>query len=205
MTISTIVYDIGQVLIAWDANRVWSRLMSADEVETFLAESDFARINHEVDAGLSVAEAAARIRAHSPAHADAFQHYFDNFDDSLAGLVPGSHDLVSELDAAGYRLLGLSNWSRETFHHALAAAPALGLLEEIMVSGEVGLAKPDPAIFDLLISTFGLVPAATVFIDDSPPNIDAAHAAGLHALLFTDVPTLRTQLVGLGVNLAPVG
>ena len=71
--------------------------------------------------------------------------------------------------------------------------------EDIVVSGEVKLAKPDPRIFALTIERCRLEPARTVFIDDSPRNVEAGSNAGLHALHFTSSQQLRSDLVGLGL------
>jgi 2-haloacid dehalogenase len=119
----------------------------------------------------------------------------ERFADSLPGPVPGSAELVEELRAAGVRLLGLTNWSAQTFPHAVPAAPAIGLLEDVLVSGHEGIAKPDPAIFRLLAERYGLDPARTLFADDSPRNVAAAAAEGYVAVLFTDAATLRADLV----------
>ena len=67
------------------------------------------------------------------------------------------------------------------------------------MSGEERVAKPDPAIFAVLVRRHGLDPARTVFVDDSPVNVEAAEAAGLPGLLFTDAASLRADLQAAGV------
>lgn len=197
--ITTVVYDLGQVLIGWDPNRVWSRTMSPEQIAEFTETIDFRALNHTLDAGRPFADAHAHVAAAWPAHALPLRQYWDAFADSLTGPIPGSAELVADLHAAGIRLLGLTNWSAETFHHARVAAPALGYLESILVSGEEGLAKPDPAIFSLLIERYRLVPAETVFIDDSVANVEAAAAIGLRTVRFTTTARLRADLARLGL------
>ncbi|MPV49326.1 MULTISPECIES: HAD family phosphatase [unclassified Pseudactinotalea] len=197
--VSTVVYDLGQVLIGWDPNRVWSRTMSPEQISEFTETINFRALNHSLDAGRPFEDAHAQVRATWPAHALPLRQYWDAFADSLTGPIPGSAELVAELHAAGIRLLGLTNWSAETFHHAREAAPALGLLEDILVSGREGVAKPDPAIFSLLIDRFGLRPAETVFVDDSLPNVEAAEAAGLRGIHFRSTADLRRRLADLGL------
>ena len=119
--------------------------------------------------------------------------------DSIPGPVAGSARLVRDLLSAGVRVLGLTNWSAETFHHAEPAAPVIGLLEDVLVSGQVGIAKPDPRIFRLLASRYALEPGRTVFTDDSAPNVAAAAAEGFDAVLFTDADDLRADLVRRGL------
>jgi HAD superfamily hydrolase (TIGR01509 family) len=70
-----------------------------------------------------------------------------------------------------------------------------------VVSGEEGLVKPDPAIFDLFLSRAGLAAADCVFIDDSEANVAGARDVGMHALHFRDPATLRGDLRALGFDL----
>src|SRR5699024_7958425 len=120
--------------------------------------------------------------------------------DSLTGPITGSYELVKSLKDADYRLLGLTNSSEETIDHAHAVAPAVVLMEAIVVSGEVGMIKPDPQIFHYLLETYSVDPQDAVFIDDSHANVAAARRVGLAAIQFRDVPALRQELSKLGVS-----
>jgi 2-haloacid dehalogenase len=79
----------------------------------------------------------------------------------------------------------------------------LGLFEDIIVSGEVGVAKPDPEIFEILRKRIGHDLGACIFIDDSAANIEAAGRAGLDTILFTDTGHLRRDLLVRGLPLSP--
>jgi putative spermidine/putrescine transport system ATP-binding protein len=83
-------------------------------------------------------------------------------------------------------LYALSNWSAETFPVALERYPFLGWFDGIVISGEVGAAKPDVRIFQALIDRHEIEPAETVFVDDNEPNVTAAAAMGFIALRFHD-------------------
>lgn len=198
-TIGTVVLDLGNVLVEWDPRVVWARTMSDAEIEQFLEQSGFAELNRSLDGGRRYHEARADLAARHPEHVGALDAYWDAFPETLVRPVPGMAELVAELDAGGTRLLGLSNWSAETYHHAPVAAPAIALLEDVLVSGRVRLAKPDPAIFELLISRFDLDPSRTLFVDDSEANVAAARGVGLHAHHFTGAEPLRAELVHRGV------
>lgn len=198
-TITTVVFDLGNVLIGWDPGRVWSRTLSAAEIETFLEEARFEQVNRSLDGGRTYADARAELHERAPHHVATLDAYWNDFAGALTGPIPGTEELVSELVERGVRLIGLTNWSAETVHHAPVAAPAIGMLEDLLVSGREGLLKPDPAIFELLIERFGLVPDQAVFIDDVKANVDGAASVGLHALLFEGVEGLRRDLRSLGV------
>lgn len=198
-TIDAVVYDLGNVLIGWEPYAAFDGL-SREEVDRFFAESSFLEHNHAQDAGRSWAELRALLAGVDPRHGELVDLYVTNFARTLTGPVPGSAALVDELDAAGIALYGLTNWSAELFHHAQPAAPSIGRLRGIVVSGEVGLAKPDPAIFDLTTERFGLTPARTVFVDDSVRNVEAAAERGYVAVHFTTTHAFRSRLRELGVD-----
>ena len=196
---TTVVFDLGGVLIDWDPRHLYRRLLPEDEIEEFLDEVGFAAWNYAQDAGGSWDEAVERLAARHPHRRELIAAYPARFPETLAGPVPGSVELLRDLHAAGVRLLALTNWSAETYPHAEATFDFLTLFEDIVVSGAEGIAKPDPAVFALLVDRYRLDPAATVFVDDSPVNVAAAAAAGLRAVRFTDADTLRGDLSRLGL------
>src|SRR5699024_8782109 len=144
----------------------------------FAEEADFAALNSASDSGVHVAEAVSLAAATDPRHAENVSLYFEHFEKSLTVPIDSQSADDTDLKASGTRLLGLSNWSAETFHHAPQVAPAITQLEDVVVSGREGLIKPDPAIFEILRERFGLDPVRTVFIDDLPANVEAARSLG---------------------------
>jgi 2-haloacid dehalogenase len=117
----------------------------------------------------------------------------------LGGEIPGTVAVLAELRAAGVPLYALSNWSAETFRLTRGRFPFLEWFDGLVVSGEEGVTKPDRRIFELLIERFGLVPAATVFVDDSAANVTAARDLGLDAVRFRDAGGLRRDLAARGL------
>jgi 2-haloacid dehalogenase len=194
-----VVFDLGGVLVDWDPRYLYDQLLPADEVDAFLDEVGFAAWNLQQDAGASWAEAVRRHGALYPHRRELLAAYPARFPETLGGEVPGSVTLLRELHDAGVRLLALTNWSAETFPHARARFDWLDLFEDVVVSGVEGVAKPDPAIFRLLLDRHGLCAATTVFVDDSPANVQAAADLGLTALLFRTADDLRADLKRLGL------
>jgi len=201
-TPTTVVFDLGGVLIDWDPRHLYRRLLPEDEVEPFLDEIGFREWNHAQDAGGSWDEAVERLASRHPQRRDLIAAYPARFPETMTGPVPGTVELLRELHAGGTRLLALTNWSAETYPYAEATFEFLGLFEDVVVSGVEGVAKPDPALFTLLVERYELDPAATVFVDDSPANVEAAATAGLQALRFTDADALRGALSRLGLPIA---
>ena len=198
-TPTAVVFDLGGVLIRWDPRHLYRQLMPEDEVDAFLDEVGFGAWNHEQDSGGLWGRAVEEHAALFPHRRALLAAYPARFPDSLDGPVEGTVAILEQLHAAGTRLVALTNWSAELFPHAEATFDFLALFEGIVVSGREGVAKPDPAVFDLLLSRYDLDPAGTVFVDDSPANVAAAAAAGLTALVFTGPDRLRADLSRLGL------
>ena len=197
---ATVVFDLGGVLIDWDPRHLYRRLFDdPDEMESFLAEVTTAEWNAHQDAGRPWAEAIEILVAEHPERRELIEAYHRRWSEMLAGEIPGTVDVLADLRASGVRLVALSNWSAEMFPVARERFDFLAWFEGIVVSGEVGVSKPDRRIFEHLAEQFGIEPAATVFIDDSPANIDVAAALGFRAIQFSDATALRLELTRLGL------
>ena len=197
---TTVVFDLGGVLIDWDPRYLYRQLFDdPDEMESFLAEVTTAEWNAHQDAGRPWAEAIELLVAEHPERQELIEAFHARWPEMLAGEIPGTVHVLAELRAAGVRLVALSNWSAEMFPIARERFDFLAWFEGIVISGDVGVNKPDRRIFELLIDRFGIEPAAALFIDDSAANVDAAAALGFHAIHFTDPTALRVELVRLGL------
>lgn len=201
--VTTVVFDLGNVLIQWNPRNLFRQIYGADEagMEFFLSEVCNTAWNEQQDRGRPWKDAIAEAIARHPAHEANIKAYFERWAEMIPGEVEGTVDVLAQLRALGVRLLALTNWSAETFHIAEARFPFLQWFEGIVVSGREGLIKPDPAIFQLLIERYQLHPSTTTFIDDSVHNVDAANHAGLRGVHFRDARELRGQLLALGVPL----
>lgn len=91
--------------------------------------------------------------------------------------------LIPELKEAGYRVLVLSNMSKE-YIEFLRRMPVYQHLTEEVISCEVGLVKPEREIYELLLSRYSLHPEETIFVDDRVENVDAAAEMGITPFLF---------------------
>jgi 2-haloacid dehalogenase len=105
------------------------------------------------------------------------------------------HELVAELDAHGIPLFAITNFSAEFWPPFFERERAFfSRFRDIIVSGEVKLLKPDPAIYYLALDRFGLHPREALFVDDRQINVDAARAVGMAAHLFIDAADFRARL-----------
>ncbi len=114
--------------------------------------------------------------------------------------MPGMRALLSELiDDPCCQVFGLTNWSMETFPLARRRFGILQLIDRYIVSADVHIVKPDPAIFRQALGRFGIAPASTTFIDDNPANVQAATDLGMKGIVFTNAGDLRIKLKQSGI------
>src|SRR5215218_953502 len=152
-------------------------------MERFLAEVWTPAHNQRCDSGEPYADVIAEVVAEHPEHEAAIRAAWDRWIETIPGEVEGSLELLTELRDAGYPQYGLTNFSAETLP-LIAHYPQLGVLDEIVASGHVGVTKPDPAIYRIVLDRAGVDASDAVFLDDSPTNVEGAIAVGMPAVLF---------------------
>ena len=190
-----IVFDLGGVLIDWNPRHLYRKLFDDEaRMEWFLAEVCHTAWNEEQDRGRAFAVAVEEAAARHPEHRPLIAAYFERWDEMMAGPIEGAVAILEELENAGHELHALTNWSAETFPFARDRFAFLERFESILVSADVGLIKPDPRIFELLLARIGRAPAECVYIDDNPKNVAAAAALGLDAIAFEGADQLRVAL-----------
>ncbi|MBD8545295.1 HAD family hydrolase [Sphingomonas sp. CFBP 8760] len=197
---SAIIFDIGRVLYDWDPRFLYERLIPRGEaLESFLRDVVTVDWHFQHDAGRDFADTSAELTALHPHHADLIAAWGPRFAESIPGPIPGMHDLVARLDAAGVPLFAITNFSHEFFPPFRATEAALfDRFRGIVVSGEEKLVKPDAAIYRLALDRFGLPAKGTVFIDDNAANVAGADAMGMTGILFTGIDDLVPRLRALG-------
>jgi 2-haloacid dehalogenase len=197
-----IVFDIGMVLIHYDPNLPFSRLIpDAAERQWFFDNVCTHDWNIEQDRGRTWEEAEYVLIAQHPDHAENIRNFRRTWHEMLPYQIDGSVDIMLRLIEQDRDVTMLTNWARDTFAEARKRFAFLEKPRGVTVSAEVGLIKPDPAIYALHAKSFGLEPAATLFIDDNIRNVDAARAAGWQAIHFTNPEALKTALAEHGVSL----
>lgn len=200
MTVTAVVFDLGGVLIDWDRRHLYRKLFdSEEEMEEFLASVCTMEWNDQLDRGRPFADAVEELAAEHPHHAEHIEAYHSRWIEMVAGVIDATVAIVDELRGRGVPLYALSNWSDETFRLVRHEFPFLEWFDGVLLSGEIGITKPDRRIFDELVRRYELDAATTLFIDDNPPNVDGAIAAGLQAIRFESATTLREDLTGRGL------
>ncbi len=194
--VSTIVFDLGGVLIDWNPRHLYRKLHSDERaIEEFLLEVDFHGWNAAMDSGMPMADGVQQLKTQFPHRADWIDVWMNRWRESLAGPISGTVAILEELRAAGFPLMALSNWGADTFAAVRDDYPFLKHFEHIVLSGEERVIKPDPEIFRRLLARSGRRAEECLFIDDVAANVAAAQSLGFDVIQFRTPDELRRDLV----------
>jgi putative hydrolase of the HAD superfamily len=117
--------------------------------------------------------------------------------------IPGMLDWLGRLYAAGIKTGLLSNMPWDLANYVLANFQWLEKFSFKTLSAEVGMIKPDPAIYEHTLRGLGVPAAESLFIDDREPNIQAARALGMRAIQFRSIEQLKRELEAMDFAVLP--
>lgn len=124
---------------------------------------------------------------------------FDNFE-GMVRIRDYAIPWLQELKANGYRVLYLSNFSRKAEVECADSLAFMPYMDGGILSYRDKLIKPDPAIYELLLNRYGLEAEESVFLDDTPVNVEAAKQLGIHGIHFNTREQAEKELRQMGVT-----
>lgn len=206
---NTVIFDLGGVLIDWNPRpALRARLQdkglpgSDADIEAFL-KGPFKKLHWLAhDSKAPFTESLGPHLKSQNEHAHFIEVMIEKWDDFVREPIAGTVTLLDRLAQTKTRLYGLSNWPAQTWppggHQRAQDFGFLNHFADIIVSGEVGLRKPDPAIFHLARERFAVDPQETLFVDDLEENIRVARELGFAAHLFETPQGLEKDLIARG-------
>ena len=201
--IKTIIFDLGGVLIDWNPLYVFNDLIpDSERRKQFFEEICTMHWNEQQDAGTLISKATEERIALFPEWEHEIKAYYGRWVEMLGEPLLGTVEILKNLtDSPDYRVYALTNWSAETFPIAksLPRFEFLNWFEGILVSGEEMMIKPQPEIFELLLSRYQIDRTKAIFIDDNIRNVHASNAVGLSAIHFQSPKQLADELRQLSV------
>ena len=196
MKITTIIFDLGGVLIDWNPAYVFDKLIT-DEAKRkqFFAEICTAEWNEEQDAGRTIKEATEMLVDQHPEWQEYIEAYYGRWEEMLGGPIQETVEIFKELKKTGrYKFYALTNWSAELFPIALDRYDFLHWFDGRLVSGEERLRKPFPEFYQLLLDRFNIKKEEAIFIDDNLRNAEAAQTFGIETIRYISPAQLREEL-----------
>ncbi len=188
-SIESVVFDFGGVLINWNPTFLDKKLFSLEKDMPFFLKNILKREWYEKQ------NKDKNLIDKNMVYEEYIKIYYGKWNEMLKNCIPESVEVLSKLyNDKKYKLYGLTNWSRETFPKAKETFPFFNFFEDIIISGEVLLQKPDPRIFNLLFKSFNIIPQHSVYIDDSYVNIKTAKKLGMQTVYFQTPKQFKKEL-----------
>jgi 2-haloacid dehalogenase len=158
--VDAVIFDIGNVLIPFNPRWLFRKLLPDDaSVDRFFEETGFDAWNIEMDAGRSFADGIAAHSQRFPHHRSLFEAFFQRWHETVGEPIAESVEMLHALRKRGVRTYALTNFSAETYPLALARFPFLSDFDGTVVSGQEGVVKPAPAIYQRLLRRYSIVPS----------------------------------------------
>ncbi len=203
--ITSVIFDLGNVLVRWNPRNLYRQLFPDTDdgrlaMESLLTQTlPIDTFNRRIDLGEDRATLCEEFVFLNPqVDPDLIRAYAVRHHEMWDGLIAETAEMHRALRAAEIRLYALSNWGLD-FSIAEQTFPILTEFDGRVISHHVGVVKPDPEIFAILLSKFDLQADECLFVDDSAANISAAAELGFHTHLFVHPIGLRARLDEVGI------
>lgn len=199
MAIKAVVFDIGNVLIEWQPERFFDRVIGVDRRMAFFGAIDLHGMNDRVDAGENFHDVLAQTAREHPDFAKELGIWHDRWAEMAAPAIDHSVRLLRALRRVGHPVFALTNFGVETFGIAQREYPFLEEFDHRYISGEMKVIKPDPAIYQQLEAHCGLPPETLLFTDDRIDNINEAQRRGWQVHHFEGSQGWADRLIAEGL------
>ncbi len=200
-TIEWVVFDLGEVVLARTTRLPdLAALLGTGEAE--LATAYYAHrhaLDRDSDPQAYWAMIAADLGLRTP-DPDTIAQLHGVDSEGWTVTRPETLALIEDLHAAGIGLAVCSN-APSSMGRGLELQPWSHRFGHLIFSGDLGVLKPEPAIYDAVLAATGATAQRTVFFDDRVENVDGARRLGWHAFRYTDAEQARRDLAALGLRL----
>ena len=205
-TLTTVVFDIGGVLLDWNPRYLYSQVFrEASEVEYFLENICTHEWHHRHNLGEDVQESCERLAALHPEYREMIMAWGERGEEMVSGQIDEVVSVLDMVKSRGYRSYALSNMERCSFLARRTRFEFFDWFDGCVISGFEGVAKPERQIFDILFARYQVEPARSIFIDDSVRNIDMARSLGMRAIQYESPSGLTEGLAAYGLPVSSPG
>ncbi|MGB7317596.1 MAG: HAD family phosphatase [Planktotalea sp.] len=184
MNIEAVIFDIGNVLIEWQPERYYDRVIGEERRRAIFDAVDLHKMNDRVDRGENFRDVIYETADAHPEIRDDIRRWHDNWIEMASPAIDHSVRLMRALQSAGVPVFALTNFGVESFAYAQTHYDFLNKFDRAYVSGHMKVIKPDPEIYAQVEADCGIAPGRLLFADDRADNIEAAAARGWQTHLF---------------------
>lgn len=199
MAVNAVIFDIGNVLIEWQPERYYDRIIGEDRRRAMFAEVDLHGMNDLVDQGHHFTDTIYGWAKKYPEWRDEIRMWHDKWIELASPEIPHSVRLLRALRKRSVPVFALTNFGVQNFDYATTVYPFLNEFDRLYVSGRMQMVKPHAPIYAAVEADCGVAPETLLFADDRLENIEAAQARGWQGHLFDGPQRWATRLVAEGL------
>ena len=185
--IRSVIFDFGGVLLRWRPEEIVRDFYADPRLREALTGAVFRHPDWvAMDRGtLREDRAAERFAQRMDRPVEEMKQLLARVRDSLTP-IDESFAIVKSLAAKGIPVYALSNMPASTFAHLRGRYDCWDVFRGIVISGEIGMIKPEADIFDYIARRYAIVPSQTVFVDDHLPNVESGARLGFRTIHFSN-------------------
>jgi len=183
MAVEKIIFDLGRVLVKFNVRNLFRKIITTEEeIDYFLQNICTWEWHIQQDLVQDTSQASAPLVQQFPKYQEAIEAFYGRFLEMIEGTYEKNVKLAMDLKQNGYPIYVLSNFPGDQYDKYEKHNSFLQIFDDKIISGHVGLAKPDIKIYQLAIDKFHLTPERSLFIDDKIENIEGAKQLGIQTI-----------------------
>lgn len=195
MAIQKVIFDVGQVLVKFNPRNLFIKILEDEEkVDFFLKNICTWEWHIQQDLIYDTSKAAEPVIKKHPEYKAAIEAFYGRFLEMIDSVHQENVDLALKLKQKGYPIYLLSNFPGDQFEKYRLQNSFLDEFHDRIISGDVGLAKPDIKIYQLAIKKFNLNPEESLFIDDKIENTKGAEQVGIKTIQLQNPEDLHKEI-----------
>ncbi|WP_187429323.1 hypothetical protein ROLI_039830 [Roseobacter fucihabitans] len=194
-----VIFDIGNVLIEWQPERLYDAVIGEERRRAMFAQVDIIGMNELVDLGHPFKKTVYDQAEKTPKWGNEIRMWHDRWIEMASPVIDHSVRLMKALQAKGIPVFSLTNFGIDSYDFAATHYPFMRDFDRDFISGHMRLVKPDPQIYAQVETTSGLSGGELIFADDRPENIKVAKSRGWQTHLFEGPQGWADRLVDAGL------
>lgn len=195
MLIDKYIFDLGKVIVKFKVENLFKKFFKTDrEIKYFLNNICTWDWHIQQDTKYDTSKAADSLIKKYPNYKIPIEAFYGRFLEMIDGIYEENLKIALNLKKKGKKIYILSNFPGDQFDNFMKQNKFLNEFDDMIISGKVGLKKPDKRIYELAIKKFDCNPSKTLFIDDRPENTEAAQNLGINIITLDDPSKLKDYI-----------
>tara|TARA_B100000941_G_scaffold83501_1_gene57502 strand:+ start:329 stop:928 length:600 start_codon:yes stop_codon:yes gene_type:complete len=195
MVIDKYIFDLGKVIVKFKVENLFKKFFKTDrEIKYFLNNICTWDWHIQQDTKYDTSKAADSLIKKYPDYKVPIEAFYGRFLEMIDGIYEENLKIALNLKKKGKKIYILSNFPGDQFDNFMKQNKFLNEFDDMIISGKVGLKKPDKKIYELAIKKFDCNPNKTLFIDDRPENTKAAQNFGINIITLDDPSKLKDYI-----------